>query len=199
MRIDLLDHPAAEGASVKVMTTDRLQVQTSDTVKMEIPTRLKVRVTTDLWEVDLLIRVELEPPFAPFIDEVLGIRRAGDRKFPTDLMRALRLGGVVEEVMRQKTWRYEKVGGRWVLQNQPLSPAEVRTVTHPTKPKAVVEAEVEKAAEVYRAALAEGRRDATMAVVEALNLSRPTCARRIQKARQLGLLGPAARTKAGEA
>lgn len=176
-----------------------LQVRTADNVKIEVPDPIRVRVTSDLWEVDLTIRPD-PVTLAPAIDDVGRIRRLGDRPIPNDILRSLGMGRILEEVVRQQCIRYEKVGNRWVGRpfNDPSS-AELRSVLKPPRPRQVPQAEVEKAAEQYRAALAEGRRDATMAVAEALSLSRPTAARRIQKAREQGLLGPIVGTKAGEA
>jgi len=175
-------------------------VRTGDDVRIRVPDPIKVTVTTADWSVDLTVRpdpVTLNPSLA---EEVV-IRQLGDRPIPLDVLRSLRMGRIVEDIVREHCIRYEKRGNRWVAENfkgDDPSPGEMRKVLT-SRRGTVGQAEIDKAAEVYRAAVADGRRDATMAVAEALRLSRPTAARRVQRAREQGLLGPAAGTKAGEA
>lgn len=73
------------------------------------------------------------------------------------------------------------------------------TELRPKRPSASVIAEqVKQAAVVYRRALKDGRPDPTMAVTHTLNISRATASRRIDAAREAGLLGPVLGTKGGE-
>lgn len=185
-----------------VLNGPGVQVRISDEVKIHVPDPIKVRVTGDTYVAELVIRPD-PITLNPAIDEVLSIRKRGDRPIPNDVLRSLRLGrGVLETVVRENSVRSVRKGNRWVaanFQGEEPNPKELRRVFTSAVPRTVRPAEVEKAAEVYRAAVKAGRRDATMAVAEALNVSRPTAARRLDKARQQGLLGPAARTKAGEA
>lgn len=174
-------------------------VRTSENVRIEVPDPIKVTVTTEDWSVDLTVRpdpVTLNPALA----EEIVIRQRGDRMIPNDVLRSLRLGRVLEEVVRQNCLRFERKGNRWVAKNfrgEDPSPGELRKVL--TSRRTVTRADIEKAADVYRDAVAAKRRDATMAVAEALYISRASAARRVQKAREMKLLGPAAGTKAGEA
>lgn len=176
-----------------------VMVRTGDNVRIHVPDPIKVTVITEDWSVDLTVRpdpVTLNPSLA---GEVV-IRQLGERMIPNDILRSLRLGRVLEEIVREYCVRYERKGDRWVAKDfkgDDPTPGELRKVL--TTRGTVSQADIEKAAEVYREAVQAKRRDATMAVAEALVISRASAARRIQRARAQGLLGPAAGTKAGEA
>lgn len=176
-------------------------VPLSPTEKLEVPDPIKVRVTNDHFEVDLVVRADRET-LLPQVSEILRIKPIGRRGFTNDLWRSLGFGKVLEEVVRTCAQRYELEGDKWVSHWQPPfrepDAAEIRKVMTAGK-RQVPHEDIERAAEVYREAVAAGRRDATKAVAYALNVSRPTAARRVEKARALGLLGASSGTKAGEA
>ncbi len=71
--------------------------------------------------------------------------------------------------------------------NEPMRRAARRTLA---------DEDFERAASVYRAALANGRRDPVECVVEELHLSRSTAGRRIVEARRRGFLPPTEPRKA---
>lgn len=201
MKVQLLDDdgkPFPRGTKALVGRHRWLEVEVSDRVKIHVPDPIRVRVRSDEWEVDLTVRPD-PVDLTAGVQEVGPIRSLSDRNLPTDIIRALGLGGVLDDVVASQCLRYEKVGGHYVARpfRKPTA-SEVRKVRTPDR-RLVDLAEVEKAAEVYRRAVADKRRDATMAVAEALNLTRRTAARRVDKARELELLGPVVGTKAGEA
>ena len=172
------------------ITGPQVVTKASQDVRICVPDPIKVRVTSDMWAVDLEVRphpITLDPSLAG----KLVIEQRGDVPIPLDILRSLRMGRVLEAIVTQFSIRYVRKGSRWVAElvdPEPPSRDELRKVLTSRRTKDTMQAEIEKAAVVYQAARDEGRRDPTMAVAEALNMSRPTAARRVQRAREQKLL-----------
>lgn len=186
-----------------VLNGPHVETRPSPNVKITVPDPIKVRVTGDSYVVDLVVRPDPET-LDPAITKILSIEPLGDRPIPKDVLRSIGLGRVLEQVVRRFCirWELSEDGRTWQAENfkgKDPTPAEMRKVMTRPRSREVTDSEVVRAAEVYRKAIEDGRRDATMAVAEALTVSRATAARRIDKAREKKLLGPAQRATAGEA
>lgn len=180
------------------LTGPHVWSRTSKDVRLQIPDPLRVRITTEAYVVEMT--VVPDETLSPAIKE-MSVKGRGSGTVPTDLLRSIGLRGILEDVVQRFSLRYVRKGNRWVtqlLQPEPPQAWEVKQVFKRRRPSRVPQEEIETAAEVYRAAVAAGRRDATMAVAEALRRSRPTAGRRVDLAREQGLLGPSIGTVAGE-
>jgi hypothetical protein len=134
-----------------------------------------------------------------------GVVRTSDLRIvgPVDasLLRRLGVATAAETALAQTATRVQRDGRRisFDLFGKQVSPAEMRAALRSPARSRIDEPQLELTAQVYRAAVADGRRDATVAVADALGVSRATAARRVTEARSKGPLGLAYGTRAGEA
>lgn len=183
------------------ITGPKVIVPVSEDVRLHIPVPITARVRTDGYEAEIVVTPNPATGVPSWSKLTIESR---DGTGSNDALRAFGMRGVLEEIVRRAGTRYVRKGkNRWgaeiVSGEDRPGPLEVTSAFKGRRHR-VSEEEVEKAAAVYRQALADGRRDPTMAVSDAFHgMPRATAARRVQLARERGLLGPAVGTKAGEA
>ncbi len=171
---------------------------------LHFPDPIRATVTTDSHTIRLVLRID-EDRLRPVVDEMHVYRRPSGAPVNADTLRSLGLQDALREIAERTGVRWVSDDGRsWHLDRTQANEYSGRVDAHeaalafrprrrPGSPD-----EVQRAAAVYRDALANGHRNATERVAEALHVSRSTAARRITKARQAGLLGVPLGTRAGE-
>jgi len=126
---------------------------------------------------------------------------------PASLLRALGMGKAVEEIVLRGSTRFhwDDDVKDWVHDvdsgEDAMTPVDARRALSRGR-KRIPDEQVARAAEIYRTALAAGgqtARRATATVATELGISVSAAGVRVRLARERGLLGPAAGTKAGEA
>jgi hypothetical protein len=169
----------------------------SDKTLLHFPDPIRATVTTGSHTIRLVVTID-QATLRPVVDEAHITRRPGGRPVHGDALRGLHrvLKQIAERTVSR--WVLSDDGKTWYLDQDETPKHEAGLAFKPTGKRAIPFGEVEQAAAAYRQAVAEGRRDATMAVADALGRSRTTAARRIAKARDAGLLGAPLRTRAGE-
>lgn len=170
-----------------------------------VPSVIGAHVTGDDLAYDVDIEVELDPDRPrPVVRRLVVTQRAGGPPVAPETLRSVGLGGVARQVVEKASvkMRRNEQGDGWVAEGLDLfagvEPQDVAAAFKPPRRNKVDPGDVARAANLYREALAAGRRDATEAVAQALDVSRTTASRRIRQARDDGLLGEAPGTKAGE-
>lgn len=181
-------------------TGPHVRVPISEDVRFEWPFPIHATIRTGITDVEVTV--------VPKTTGVPGWTRVTfDMRGSTgtnEILRAAGIPDVLEEIVGRMGIRYQWDGSEWVCDvdnpHHRVGPAELTAAFKVARRNRIKDEEIEKAAEVYREAVLQQRRDPTMAVAEALdNMPRSTAARRVQLARERGLLGPAKRTYAGEA
>ena len=177
-----------------------LLIQKDDRTLLYFPDQVRATVTTDDATLRIVVGIDQET-LTPGVMKVLElVPRSGFVN--ADLQRALGLGEVLREIGERvmSRWTLSDDGKTWNadLLNDPPVPRHDVALAFKRKPRRVPVTDLEVAAAAYRQAVAEGK-PVNRAVQKALGLKSPaTASRRIAKAREAGLLGPALDRKAGE-
>jgi hypothetical protein len=183
------------------VTGPGLLVKKDDATLVHFPDPIRATVTTDAHTIQLVVTIDRDT-LRPVVDELHVVKRPGGTHVSADVLRSLGLKDALKTIAERTatTWRLTEDGKSWEydLLGEGTAPQDAALAFKPTGKHAVPFGEVERAATAYRDALAAGRRDATLAVADALHVSRTTAARRIAKARQAGLLGAPLDRRAGE-
>ena len=154
---------------------------------LKVPGLIRARVREGEWDVSMVIRL-VEGDTLPEIDEITVRRRPNGAPIGADVMRLLHLGDAKDRAIRLASTRYVRSGpDTWTLDPRELTTAHRGIVTR-RRGRTVDDTAIALAAEAFRQAKSDGRRDHLLAVAKACNVSRSTADRYIRRAIASGLI-----------
>lgn len=160
---------------------------------VELPQVITGTLRTSEYDVTIEVGFAGEPT-RPGVRKLEVVDRTDGFMVTAAALNALGLGDIVRDAVQKAQWRRRWTDDTATLNDAdyvpgvPLKDGEMARIFGPRRGAKVAPDEIKKAAEAYRNAA--GRRDPLMVTAAAIGKSRSTAARRVDAARQLGLLGP---------
>lgn len=165
-------------------------VKVDDERSVFVPSVIEGTVEDADWDVDFVV-INVRDFDEPVIAELHIKMKHGDGMTPIapDMVRGLKLGEVRRRAVTLASMPVRVSGeDSYELLAEAGSPTSTRAVFSKQR-RAVTVDEIQRAADLYMGIRSDPhRRDTTLGVAKELHVSRATAARRIQKARELGLI-----------